>query len=188
MDALLTTFLAAVLAEFGDKTQLLVMVLAARYRRPGPILLGVAAAALLNSLIAAWVGVLLHGFITLRATSLLVAVALVFAAVSGFIGSKEPDMGADWKTGAFLTTATCVFLLEFGDKTQFLTGALAAQFNALVFAAAGATAGVVVANVPAALLGERLETFLPLRTVRIGIAALFLLAGFIVTINALRLI
>jgi Ca2+/H+ antiporter, TMEM165/GDT1 family len=188
MDVLLTTFLAAALAEFGDKTQLLVMALAARYGRLGPVLLGVAVAALANSLIAALGGVLLHGFITLRATSLLVALALVFAGVSGLIGSKRPDMGADWKVGAFVTTAACFFLLEFGDKTQFLTVALAAQYNSLVFAAAGATAGVLAASVPAILLGERMAELLPLRQIRTALGGLFLFVGFIVAINALRLI
>lgn len=188
MDALLTTFLAALLAEWGDKTQLLVVALAARYARPAPILAGVAIAALANSLIAGFGGALINGIITLRAISLLVAVALIFAGVGGLFRGKTPDMGSGWKTGAFVTTATCFFLLEFGDKTQFLTAAFAAQFDAAVLAAAGATAGVVVANLPAALLGDRLSAHVPLRLIRIGVAILFLLAGFIVAVNALQLV
>ena len=152
MDALLTTFVAAALAEFGDKTQLLVAALAIRYRRAGLILLGVAVAALANSLIAATGGILLAEFITAQAVSLLVALALVYAGFSGLIGSKQPRMGAGWKTGAFITTTICFFLLEFGDKTQVLTLALAARFDAFALAALGAAAGVVAANAPAALL------------------------------------
>jgi len=188
MDALLTTFVAALLAEVGDKTQLLVLALAIRYRKPLPVLAGVAVAALANNLLAAAAGVIVNDLITLRAISLLVAIALLFAGVAGLLRQKdEGDMGATWKVGPFLTSAACFFLLEFGDKTQFLTAALAAQYDALALAAAGATAGVILANVPVALLGGQAQAQLPLKPLRIGIAALFLLAGFLVAINALRL-
>lgn len=188
MDALLTTFIAALLAEIGDKTQLLALALAVRYRRPVPVLLGLAVAALANNLIAAAGGVLINGLITLRAISLLVAIALIFAGVAGFLRQKdESDMGSTWKTGPFITTAACFFLLEFGDKTQFLTATLAAQYDALALAAAGATAGVIAANAPIVFLADRAPGTLPLKPLRIGIAALFLLAGFVVAINALRL-
>jgi putative Ca2+/H+ antiporter (TMEM165/GDT1 family) len=188
MDGLVTTFLAALLAEFGDKTQLLVAALAVRYGRPGPVLLGVAVAALANSLVAALGGVFIHDFITLRATSLLVALALVFAGVGGLIGGKAPEIGDTSGRSPFLVAAASFFVLELGDKTQFLTGALAARFDTLVLAAAGATAGVIAANVPAALLADRWAALFPMKPVRIAIAALFLVAGFIVAINAWRLI
>jgi putative Ca2+/H+ antiporter (TMEM165/GDT1 family) len=188
MDALLTTFIAAALAEIGDKTQFLVIALAARFGRPLPVLAGVAAAALVNCVLAAFGGTLINGFITLRAISLLVAVALVFAGVSGLIRSKQPEMGADWKTDAFITTAACFFLLEFGDKTQFLTAALAAQYDSLLLAGLGATLGVVAANAPGALLGDRLTELVPLRIIRVSIAVLFVVAGAIVAVNALRLV
>ncbi|MFC7497695.1 TMEM165/GDT1 family protein [Enterovirga sp. GCM10030262] len=188
MDALLTTFVAAALAEFGDKTQLLVAAFAIRYRRAGLILLGVAVAALANSLIAATGGILLADFITSQAVSLLVALALVYAGFSGLIGSKQPRMGAGWKTGAFITTTICFFLLEFGDKTQVLTLALAARFDAFALAALGAAAGVVAANAPAALLADKLPAILPMRGLRIGIGAVLLLAGFMVAISALGLV
>jgi putative Ca2+/H+ antiporter (TMEM165/GDT1 family) len=189
VDALLTTFIAAALAEFGDKTQLLVVALAARYRSAGAVLLGVAIAAVVNSLLAGAGGTLVSHMITIRAISLLIAVALVFAGVAGLIPQiDESGMGASWKTGALVTTAACFFLLEFADKTQFLTFAFAAQFNSMGLAAAGATAGVIVANAPAALLGERLPALLPLARIRIGVALFFLLAGLVVAVNALRLV
>ena len=186
MDALLTTFIAAALAEFGDKTQLLVIALAIRYRAPLPILSGVAVAALANNLIAVTGGALVSGMITLRAVSLLVALALLFAGLGGLIRTRSPEaMGSSWKTGPFLTTAGCFFLLEFGDKTQFLTFALSAQFNAFALALAGATAGVAVANLPAAVLGDKLPH---LSRIRVAAAVLFLIAGMIVGLNALRLV
>src|SRR3546814_16642722 len=96
-------------------------------------------------------------------------------------------MGSNWKVGAFVTTATGFFLLEMGDKTQFLTVALAAQFDSFGLAAAGAAAGIFAANVPGVFLAERLGVVLPLRWIRIGAALIFLFAGFLVAINALRL-
>ncbi|HEX8257826.1 MAG TPA: TMEM165/GDT1 family protein [Allosphingosinicella sp.] len=188
MDALLTTFIAAALAEIGDKTQLLVIALAARYGRPKPVLAGVAVAALLNCAIAALGGTLIHDFITLRAISLLVALALVFTGVSGLIRSGQREVGANWKEDAFATTVACFFVLELGDKTQFLTAALAARYDSLVLAGLGATLGVVAANAPGALLGDRLTAFVSLRMVRMTIAILFLIAGFIVGVDALRLV
>lgn len=188
MEALLTTFIAAALAEWGDKTQLLVVVLAARYRRPLPILAGVAVAALANALIAAAGGIFVHDYIFLRAASLLVAVALLFAGVGGFLGGKSPDLGDVGKAGPFVASAASFFVLEFGDKTQFLTFALVTQFDALALGAAGATAGVLAASVPAALLGEAYPRNFPLRPVRIAIACLFLVVGLIVAVHALKLV
>ena len=188
MDALLTSFVAAALGEWGDKTQLLVIALAARYRRPWPILAGIFAAALANSAIAAFGGTLVHGMITLRAISLLVALALVFAGVAGLIRPKPYESAGTSRAGPFLVAAASFFVLEFGDKTQFLTFALSAQFNAFALAAAGATAGVMASSLPAALLGDRLARAAPLKAIRIGLGILFLLVGLIVGVNALRLV
>ncbi|MDB5698911.1 MAG: hypothetical protein JWN69_1715 [Alphaproteobacteria bacterium] len=187
MEPLLTTFIAAAFGEFGDKTQLLVVALALRYGRPASILAGVALAALANSLIAAAGGILIHDMITLRAVSLLVALGLLFAGGSGLISLRPRVSVTGWRTPAFVTAAGSFFVAEFGDRTQFLTGALAAQYDSLALAALGATAGIVAANAPAALLGPRLGELLPLTAIRIVVACLFLLVGFIVAVNALRL-
>lgn len=188
MDALLTTLVAAFLAEWGDNTQLLVIALASRYQKPGAVLAGVALAALGNSALAAFGGSFLSNLITLRALSLVVALALIFAGGAALFRDKTPDMGRTWRVGAFLTTLGCFFLLEFGDKTQFVTAGLAAQFNAPAFAAAGATVGIVAANAPAALLGDGLAKAVPLRRIRFGLGILFLLIGLYVAVSALRLI
>ncbi len=188
MDALFTSFLLAALGEWGDKTQLLALAFGLRFGRPAPVLAGVAVGALLNAALAAAGGTFVHGFITLRATSLLVAVALLYAGVAGLMTPKKPDLAENWKTGPFVTTAVCFFLLEFGDKTQFLTFAISAQFGAVALAAVGATAGVLVSSAPAVLLGPQLERAVPTRAIRIGVAILFLLAGFVVAVSALRLV
>lgn len=188
MEALLFSFVAAALGEWGDKTQLLVIALAVRYRRPLPILAGIFVAALANSLIAAFGGALVHAMITPRAASLLIAVALVFAGVAGLIRPKAYQSAGTSRAGPFLVTAASFFVLEFGDKTQFLTFAIATQFNALALAAAGATAGIMVSSVPAALIGDGLAKATPLKGVRIGLGVLFLAIGLFVGISALRLV
>jgi putative Ca2+/H+ antiporter (TMEM165/GDT1 family) len=188
LDALLTSFLAAALGEFGDRTQILVAFLAIRFGAARPVLAGAAVGALANALIAAVAGAMVHEMVTVRALSLLVAVAMIYAGATGFFAKKPLEIGKDWKRSAFLTSAFILFLAEFGDKTQFLTFALSAQYDAPVLTALGATAGVLAAAAPAALLAGRFEPTLPLKPIRYGVAALFLIGGFIVAINALRLI
>lgn len=188
MEPLLTSFVAAALAEWGAKTQLLTIALAARYRRPLPILLGIALAAAANCLIAAYAGSLIHDRVPLRALALLSAMALLFAGAEGLFPARHKAMGESWRTGPLVTTAACFFLLEFGDRTQFITAAISARFDAFALAGAGAAAGVLLSSVPAALLGARLEEAAPLRVIRLVAAILFLIAAFVVAINALRLV
>lgn len=187
MDALLTSFVAAALAEWGDRTQLFVIVLAARFGRPVPILAGLAVAALANGLVAAIGGVYVHDLVTTRALSLLVALALLMAGAGSLISRKPPDLAARWRTGAFVTSAVSLTLLEIGDKTQFLTFALAARFDSIAFAVAGATAGILIANAPAAVLGDALGRTVPVRPIRYAIAALLIVTGLIVAVKALAL-
>ena len=187
MDALLTTFVAAALAEWGDRTQLFVIVLAGRFARPGAILAGLAVAALANGLIAAVGGVFVHDLINTRALSLLVALALLMAGAGSLIRRRPPDLAARWRTGAFVTAAVSLFLLEIGDKTQFLTFALAGRFDSVALTAAGATAGILIANAPAAVLGGTLARTAPVQAIRYAIAALFLVTGCWVAVKALEL-
>lgn len=185
MDALVTTFAAAVLAEWGDRTQLIVALLAARSGRPGLVLAGLLVAALISSGVAAIAGMMVADAITIRSMTLLVALALLFAGVAGLIRRKEPSIGSD-KTPVFIAALLLCLAGEIGDRTQFLTFALAGRFDPAL-ATGGATAGIVVAGIPAALLGARLHMVLPIRAMRYIGAALFLITGFFVAINALRL-
>jgi putative Ca2+/H+ antiporter (TMEM165/GDT1 family) len=188
VEPLLTSFVFAAIAEWGAKTQLLAVALAARYRRPLPILLGIAVAAIANSLIAAYAGSLLHDRVALRPLLLLTGLALLFAGAEGLFPAKLKPMGETWRTGPFVTTAACFFLLEFGDRTQFFTAAIAARFDAFALAGAGAAAGIIVSSAPAVLLGPNLAENVPLRAIRIAAAILFLIAALIVAVNALRLV
>jgi len=188
MESLLPAFLAACLAEIGDKTQILALLLAVRFRAPGTVFAGVALAALANSLIGAAGGVLVHALINFRAATLLMAIALVFAGIGALLRQRDPEVASYGRIGAFLTCFLGFLILEFGDKTQFLTMALAARSDSLWLTAAGATAGIAAANAPAIWIGRRWRTILPLRAVRIGVGVLLLFLGTIAALTALRLI
>jgi Ca2+/H+ antiporter, TMEM165/GDT1 family len=188
VEPLLTAFVAAGLGEWGAKTQLVIVLLAARYGKPLPILGAVALAALANSLIAAFGGSLVHGLIVPRALALLIALALLFAGAEGLFPARTRPMGEGWRTGPFVTTLLCFFLVELGDRTQFLTAAIAARFDAFALAGCGAAAGIFASTIPAALLGGRLATDVPVRAIRIASALLFLLTAAVVAVQSLRLV
>lgn len=185
MDALLTAFVAAALAEWGDKTQLVVVMLAAATRRPGQVLAGLLLAALAGNAVAALLGVYIADMLTIRAMTLMTALALLFAGAFGLIRRKPPAPASIRLP--LLTAFILCLAAELGDRSQFLTFALAGRFDSAPLAAAGATAGILAACVPAALLGDRLATAVPIRAIRYVGAALFLIAGFIVAVKALQL-
>jgi len=185
MEALVTAFVAAFLAEWGDKTQLIVAMLAAGTRKPLQVMAGLILAALVSNVVAALAGVYIAETITIRAMTLMVALALLFAAAFGMFGRKSGETKIPrWPLpSAFILCLAA----ELGDRTQFLTFALAGRFDSAPLAAAGASAGMVAACIPAAMLGERLTTIVPVRAIRWGVAALFLIAGFITAVKALQL-
>jgi putative Ca2+/H+ antiporter (TMEM165/GDT1 family) len=187
LDALLLSFIAAALGQWGDKTQWLIANLAARYGRPKAVLAGAAVALIANAAIAGFAGRLVHGTITPRAISLFVALALAFAAIDGLVGRRPKAMAEGWRTGPVASSLVCVFLIGFADKGQFVTLALSAQFDAPLLAAAGGAAGMIASSIPAAYLGERFERVAPVKAVRIGVALLFLVAAFVLAVSALRL-
>jgi putative Ca2+/H+ antiporter (TMEM165/GDT1 family) len=185
MEALVTAFVAAFLAAWGDRTQLIVATMAATTRRPVMVVAGLVLAALASNIVAAIAGIWIAATITIRAMTLMTALALLFGGVSGLIRRKDKEAGSPrWP---ILTAFILCLAAEMGDRTQFLTFALAGRFASAPLAAAGATLGIVAACLPAAMLGERLQATVPLRAIRYGVAALFLIAGFITAMKALQL-
>lgn len=178
MDAfLISTGLVAV-AEIGDKTQLLAMMLAARFRRPAPIILGILVATILNHTAAAALGFVVARWLSGPAFQILVAVGFLAMAAWALVPDKEDaDAGARTAGGVFLATAVAFFLVEIGDKTQVATTLLAARFQDIALVAAGTTLGMMVANVPAVLLGEAATRVVPLRYVRLAAAGVFATIG-----------
>jgi putative Ca2+/H+ antiporter (TMEM165/GDT1 family) len=185
MGVLVPAFLAAAIGEWGDKTQLLVALLGARSGRLRTVFVGLLVAAAVSSAVAAYAGSLVAATIDPRARSLLLGLALLIAGVSGLFARREPGLGSP-RVPLLLATIILCLAAEIGDRTQFVTFGLAGQFQSPGLTAAGATAGIIFTAMPALLLGRALPTRVPLRALRWITSALFLGAGFVVAIHALR--
>ena len=170
-----STVLVAV-AEIGDKTQLLSFALAAHYRKPGIIILGILVATLANHALAGWLGVLLAQWLPPRATALLVGAGFIAFGVWALFPDRL-DGAPKTHGGIFMTTLIVFFIAEMGDKTQFATIALGARFALPLAVIGGTTLGMMIANVPAVLIGHRLAGKLPLRAMRMIAALLFFVTG-----------
>ncbi|PZQ64850.1 MAG: hypothetical protein DI570_03765 [Phenylobacterium zucineum] len=181
---LISTGLVAV-AEIGDKTQLLAMMLAARFRKPVPIILGILVATILNHAAAAGLGFVVASWLSGQAFQILVAVGFIAMGLWALVPDKE-DEGAAARSagGIFVTTLVAFFLVEIGDKTQIATTLLAARFQNLLLVTAGTTLGMMLANVPAVLLGEVATKIVPLKYVRIAAALVFVALGASVLVAA----
>jgi putative Ca2+/H+ antiporter (TMEM165/GDT1 family) len=181
MEAFLISTGVVALAEIGDKTQLLALVLAARYRKPVPIIAGILVSTLLNHALAGVVGRLLAGLLDPQVLRWILGISFIAMALWMLVPDKyEEHKDQPPRFGVFLTTVCMFFLLEMGDKTQIATVALAARYVTLVPVVAGTTLGMMIANVPAVLLGDAAAKKLPLRLVHGIAAAIFLVMGVVV--------
>jgi putative Ca2+/H+ antiporter (TMEM165/GDT1 family) len=166
------------LAEIGDKTQLLALVLAAKFRKPWPIIAGIFLATLANHFVAGVVGVWLTAMLGPEAMRWILGISFLAMAAWMLIPDKlDEDSGARMGRGAFLTTLVSFFLVEIGDKTQIATVALAAKYDALAAVVAGTTVGMMLANIPAVLLGNVAAEKLPVRLVHAVAAVIFAIIG-----------
>ena len=182
MEALITSFGMVAIAEIGDKTQLLSFVLAARFRgQHGRVILGIFIATIFNHALAAsagdWVAQNVSADI-MRWT--LGALFLAFAAWALIPDTLDEDATKATKYGALLTTLVLFFLAEMGDKTQLATVALGAKYTDIVMVSIGTTCGMMAANVPAVLIGEKLAERFPLSRMRFVAALLFALFGLLI--------
>jgi len=180
MDALLTSTALVALAEMGDKTQLLAMLLATRFRKPLPIIVGIFFATIVNHFLAALIGHQVAGLLQSQWFRYAVALSFIAMAAWTLIPDKideDAPLKAPSKAGVFVTTLVAFFLVEMGDKTQVATVALGARFDNVFAVTAGTTLGMMIANVPAVLFGEALSRKVPMRALQIGAALLFLALG-----------
>jgi Ca2+/H+ antiporter, TMEM165/GDT1 family len=185
MDAFLVSTGLVTLAEIGDRTQLLAFLLAARFRRPAPIILAILLATLANHGVAGLIGSWLNALLEPQALRWVLGVSFIAMAVWVLI----PDSLEDTKTkstsfGVFGTTFITFFLAEIGDKTQIATVALAAQYEALVWVVLGTTLGMMIANVPAVYVGDKLADRLPVRAIHIVAAVIFAALGIATLLGA----
>src|SRR6185312_17006092 len=159
--------LLVALAEMGDRTQLLTIMLAARFRRPLPIIAGVAVATLANHALAALAGYYVSSFLDAQWFRYLIGASFIVMAGWVLIPDKESDEGEKPShRGVFLTTLIAFFIVEMGDKTQIATAALAARFSSVWIVTAGTTTGMLLANVPAAYFGHAITRVVPLAVMR----------------------
>ena len=186
MEAFLVSTGIVTLGEMGDKTQLLALLLAARFRRPWPIVAGILVATLANHAAAGWVGGRIAAWLGPDLLRWVVGGGFVAMAAWMLVPDKLDDAEATpgrLRFGVFGTTVAAFFLAEMGDKTQIATVALAARFSDLWAVVAGSTLGLMLANVPAVFLGERIARAVPMRLVH-GVGALiFAVLGVLTLLN-----
>jgi putative Ca2+/H+ antiporter (TMEM165/GDT1 family) len=176
--ALLTSAGVVALAEIGDKTQLLAIVLATRFRAPLAVIAGILVATLANHAVAAWAGSALAGWFDGPAFRYFVATSFIAMAGWTLVPDKLDAVEAGpARFGAFLTTTVAFFVVEIGDKTQIATIALGARFDSVIAVTLGTTLGMMIANVPAVFLGHKLVDRVPMRTVHVVAALVFLGLG-----------
>ena len=185
MEAFLISTGIVALAEIGDKTQLLAFILAAKFREPVPIVLGILVATLANHGFAGAVGAWVTTLLSPEALRWILGVSFIAMAVWTLIPDKfDEDDAKLARFGVFGTTLIAFFFAEMGDKTQVATVALAAQFQSLFWVVAGTTVGMMIANVPAVIMGDRIAHKMPVVLVHRVAATIFAVLGVLTLLGA----
>ena len=179
MEAFLISTGIVALAEMGDKTQLLSLVLAARFRKPWPIVLGILVATVANHAMAGALGSWVTTLLGPAALRWVLGLSFIAMAVWMLVPDKLDDEDTEDapRMGVFMTTVVAFFLAEMGDKTQIATVMLAAQYQAWAWVVAGTTLGMMLANAPVVWLGDAITRRVPLRLVHIVSAVIFAILG-----------
>ena len=184
IEAFLVSTGVVALAEIGDKTQLLALVLAARYRKPVPIILGIWVATIANHAVAGVVGAWIASALGEELLRWILGVSFIAMAAWMLIPDKlDDDEEKPARYGVFVTTLVAFFLVEMGDKTQIATVALAAHYPSLIAVVIGTTLGMMIANVPAVYLGEVAAQKLPMRVVHSVVALVFVVLGVVILVG-----
>jgi putative Ca2+/H+ antiporter (TMEM165/GDT1 family) len=178
VEAFLLSTMVVGLAEIGDKTQILSLMLAARFLRPLPVIFGILFATVANHAAAGLVGTFFGSLITGPWMRWILGISFLSVAVWALFPDKyEGDGKAISRAGAFTATLITFFLAEIGDKTQIATIGLAARFELFYPVVIGTTLGMMLANVPAVIIGDRIADRLPVRAIRITAAVVFAILG-----------
>jgi putative Ca2+/H+ antiporter (TMEM165/GDT1 family) len=186
MDAFLISTGVVALAEIGDKTQLLAFILATRFKKPIPIIAGILMATLANHGLAGALGAWLTAMVDPFIMQWVLGVSFIAIAVWTLIPDniEEEETQIALKLGVFGATLVTFFIAEMGDKTQIATVALAAHYGSPVWVVAGTTLGMLIADVPAVFIGNKLADRIPMTVVHRIAAAIFALLGLATLLNA----
>ncbi len=189
MEAFLVSLTSVAIAEVGDRTQLLALVLAARFRRPLPIIAGILCATLINHAAAAWLGARLGGLLRPALLDGIVGASMILMSLWTLRPDRLDEQAVPLsRRGVFVATLVAFFIAETGDKTQLATLALGAAYSSLVAVVGGSTSGMLLANVPVVLFGSAFAGRLPLRALRIAASLLFLGIGGVFAWRALQVV
>ncbi|URI06072.1 TMEM165/GDT1 family protein [Aquincola tertiaricarbonis] len=184
MEAFLVSTGIVALAEMGDKTQLLSLVLAARFRRPWPIIAGIFVATVFNHAAAGALGAWITNLAGPDVMRWVLGISFLAMAVWTLIPDKLDDEDTKApRLGVFGATVVAFFLAEMGDKTQIATVALAARYDAIVGVVLGTTLGMMLANAPVVLLGDKVTKKVPIRVIHVIAAAIFAVLGVVALIS-----
>lgn len=187
MIALWSSFVVVALAEMGDKTQLLALTLAPKYRRPWTVMLGILTATVVNHALASSIGARTADMLPPPWPARIVGLGFIAFGFWILVPDRVDGPATPSRWGPFLTTAVVFFIAEMGDKTQLATVALAAHFDSTAAVTAGTTLGMLVADGLAVFAGERLTAIVPMRAVRWIAAALFFAFGAVVIAATMRI-
>lgn len=187
METFLVSAFTVAIAEIGDRTQLLSLMLAAHYRKPWVILAGVLFATLANHAAAAFIGARIGHFLTPRRLDMTVGFSMIAMALWTLKPDSVEEDGSRFGRGsAFVATVVTFFIAEIGDKTQIATVALAAAYPSLLTVVAGTTTGMLIANAPVVFLGKAFSQRLPLKNIHYVASGVFLLLGVVFLLRAFR--
>lgn len=177
MEALINSFLLVFVSEMGDKTQLLALVLAARFKKPIPIMLGILVATLLNHALASYIGSFVTQYISASILKWILAATFIGFGLWMLIPDKDDGFEDKHKWGPFLTTAVAFFFAEMGDKTQLATVALGAKYAVPLMVTAGTTIGMLGADGLAVFFGHKFTERIPMKIVHLVASCLFIVFG-----------
>ncbi len=189
MEALYISTGVVALAEMGDKTQLLAFILAARFKKPVPIILGILLATLVNHGLAGALGAWITSVVSPDAMRWVLGLSFIGMAIWTLIPDKieEEETQVAQKLGVFGATLITFFLAEMGDKTQIATVALAAHYGAPLLVVIGTTLGMLIADVPAVFVGNRFAAKIPMKLVHSIAAGIFAIMGLLTLLKAEKL-
>lgn len=183
METITNSFLLVALTEMGDKTQLLALVLAMRFKKPWTIMLGILIATVLNHAFASWVGIQASNYIPEVYLKWILAISFFIFSVWVLIPDKDEGLEEKKGLGALLTTITTFFMAEMGDKTQLATVALAAKYSSLTLVTIGSTFGMMLTSALAVFAGDKLTKHVPMQWIHRIAAVIYFISGVVILLK-----